>query len=130
MTRVILDTSAYSAFRRGLPVVQPYIMHENDIFMPIVVIGELRGGFAAGTKQPENERLLQEFLSMPNVSVATITDQTTQIFGNLYTELKMLGKPVGQNDLWIAAMALEHEARLLTFDTDFSRIAGLDAIIV
>lgn len=52
----------------------------GDIIVPSVAIGELRSGFAAGSKCKENEDLLQRFLDSPNVFVETISDTTTQIY--------------------------------------------------
>lgn len=125
MTPVILDTSAYSAFRRGMPEVKPYFVRNNDVLVPIIVLGELRGGFAVGTRQAENERLLQEFLSLPNVRVVEITDATTHVSAKIYAQLRSAGTPIGQNDVWIAALAIEHKARLLTLDKDFAVVKGL-----
>ncbi len=128
MTQVIIDTSAYSAFRRGLAAVRPYFIHSNDILVPVIVLGELRSGFAVGTRQTDNERLLQEFLSLSNVSVVDVADPTTHVVAKLYSQLRRAGTPIGQNDLWIAALAMEHKAQLLTLDKDFACVEGLELI--
>jgi len=120
-----LDTSAYSAFNRGDKRLRKWFNSDNEIIMPNIVVGELRAGFAAGNRREENEQLLQRFLDSPNVSIVTITDKTTQVYADIYLKLRQKGKPIGTNDMWIAAMSLELDVSLLTTDTDFAHVPGL-----
>ena len=120
-----LDTSAYSAFNRGDKRLREWFTSDNDIIVPIIVVGELRAGFVAGIKYKENEELLQRFLDSPNVFVQTLSDKTTKIYSQIYLKLRQKGKPVGTNDMWIAAIALEQNNELLTLDNDFPNIPSL-----
>jgi tRNA(fMet)-specific endonuclease VapC len=120
-----LDTSAYSAFNRGDKRLREWFRSDNEIIVPIIVVGELRAGFAAGSKRKENEDLLQKFLDSPNVNIATITDTTTNMYAEVYLRLRQNGKPIGTNDMWIAAIALEQDNILLTLDGGFSDIPDL-----
>ncbi len=128
MTQVILDSSGYSEFRRGRPTLRKYFVKDTEIILPVVVIGELRAGFAAGQWLSENEKLLRQFMDLPNVTIAKITDKTTRIYAQLFVELRQKGLPIGQNDMWIAALALELDTPLLTFDKDFSHINNLQLV--
>lgn len=121
----VLDTSAYSAFNRGDQRLKKWFQASNEIVVPLIVAGELRAGFAVGNKRAENEGLLQRFLDAPNVNTLTVTDATTRVFAEIYRKLRQAGTPIGANDLWIAAMTLEHNTSLLTLDADFSRVPGL-----
>jgi predicted nucleic acid-binding protein len=122
---IVVDTSAYSNFYRDADVLDGYFVATNILHIPILVIGELKAGFSLGSKRLENESNLQRFLDMPNVAIMNISLDTTSRFGNLYAELRRLGIPIGTNDMWIAALALEHNLPLLTCDTDFSRVPDL-----
>ena len=128
MNQLIIDTSTYSAFRRGDILVEPYFTSIHEILVPTIVLGELRAGFCSGRYQVENERLLQEFLDLSNVSIINIQDSTTIEFGKLYKELKVLGKPIGQDDLWIASLVSEYKVPLLTLDKDFQNIKNIEII--
>jgi predicted nucleic acid-binding protein len=120
-----LDTSAYSAFNRGDERLRAWFKSDNDIVVPIIVIGELRSGFAVGSKHKENEELLQRFLDSPNVYVQSLSDRTTVIYSQIYVKLREKGKPIGTNDMWIAATALELDNELLTLDEDFASVPDL-----
>ena len=120
-----LDTSAYSAFNRGDKRLKEWFREDNEIIVPRIVIGELLAGFAAGNKQKENEALLQRFLDSPNINVVTISDLTTKLYAGIYLRLRQKGKPVGTNDMWIAAITLEQDNVLLTLDGGFSEIPDL-----
>jgi tRNA(fMet)-specific endonuclease VapC len=96
--------------------------------MPLVVVAELRAGFAAGNQQSYNQSNLIKFTSSPNVEVAGITDETTQQYANIFARLKAAGTPIGTNDLWIAACSLEHGLPLLTLDKDFQKIEAVQLV--
>ena len=72
MNQLIIDTSAYSAFRRGDIVVEPYFTSTHEILVPTIVLGELRAGFCSSRYQVENERLLQKFLVLVKITVKKI----------------------------------------------------------
>lgn len=122
---IIIDTSAYSSFFKGEKELKQYFEQDSIIYIPIVVIGELRAGFAAGTKHDYNEKYLQQFLDKPQVRILNLSDKTTVIYGLIYARLKKTGKPIGSNDMWIAALALEHDCLLVTLDSDFNRVPNL-----
>lgn len=121
----IVDTSAYSALNRGEQRLSDYFKSSHGIALPTIVIGELRAGFGVGSKQKQNESLLQRFLDAPNVNLITLSDTTTRTFAQIYATLRGAGTPVGTNDMWIAALALEHNLPVLTLDRHFSCIDDL-----
>jgi predicted nucleic acid-binding protein len=124
-SQFVLDTSAYSGFNRGDKRLKSWFRTDNQIILPLIVVGELRAGFFLGAKRRENEELLQKLLDSPNVITATITNKTTVLFAEIYHRLRRAGTPIGTNDMWIAALALEHDSLLLTLDSDFYRVPDL-----
>jgi tRNA(fMet)-specific endonuclease VapC len=123
--KLVLDTSAYSAFNRGDQRLKQFFKPDNQILIPLVVIGELRTGFSLGSKKQENEALLQKLLDSPNVGTITITDKTTRLFAAIFHRLKNAGTPINTNDMWIAALAFEHDCLLVSLDSDFNRVPDL-----
>lgn len=123
--RLLLDTSAYSGFNRGDKRLKDYFSTNNEVLVPLIAIGELRAGFALGTMQEQNEALLQKLLDSPNVSTVTVSDKTTKLFAVIFGQLKLAGTPINTNDMWIAALALEHDCLLVTLDSDFNSVQDL-----
>lgn len=128
MTPIILDTSAYSAAGRGDARLKPWFTPESLILLPVVVIGELQAGFAIGNKRQYNERLLQQFMAQPNVTIIDITQKTAAGFAEIFAELRADGKAIGLNDMWIAALAREYKLPLLTLDKGFGFVRSIELV--
>lgn len=125
MRPVMLDTNAYTAFMLGEQSVADVMAHADRLLLNSIVLGELLGGFAAGTREPKNRSELARFLDTPRVELLPITAQTADSYALVYAGLRRKGQPIPTNDLWIAASALEHGAALLTRDAHFRQIDGL-----
>ncbi len=120
--RCLVDTSAYSAFRREDHKVVDYLARAEAIFVNPIVTGELRAGFLAGKRQALNEGMLLQFLSVSEVKAIPIDDETGVRYAHIRQFLRGQGKPIPENDLWIAATAFQHGLRLLTLDSHFTRL--------
>ena len=125
MRAILLDTNAYTAFMLGAAEVVDVVAHADRLYLNSIVLGELLGGFAAGTREPKNRAELARFLDSPRVDVLPITADTADSYALIYAGLRRKGHPIPTNDLWIAASAMEHGAALLTRDAHFSHIDGL-----
>ena len=126
--RFALDTNRYTDLCRGDPDVVDQVTRASAVLVPLVVIAELRAGFAVGNRGRENERVLQRFLVKPGVHVIYPTDATTRLYANLYRQLRSQGTPIPTNDLWIAALVTEHDVPLMTRDDHFRHLPQLDII--
>jgi len=125
MRPILLDTNAYTAFMLGSAEVVEVLAHAERLYLNSIVLGELLGGFAAGTREAKNRAELARFLDSPRLDVLTVTMQTADSYALIYAGLRRKGQLIPTNDLWIAASALEHGAGLLTRDAHFSQIDGL-----
>jgi tRNA(fMet)-specific endonuclease VapC len=83
--------------------------------------GELRAGIALGTRGAENEGVLRRFLMKSRVAVLYADDQTTHYYATLY-RLRRQGTPIPTNDLWIAALVLQHSLVLCARDQHFDHL--------
>lgn len=123
--KLCLDTNAYSALGRGDEAVRELVEEADEVLLPATVFGELTFGFLKGTRFAQNEKALARFLDEDGVSLLPVTREIAERYGYVKAELKAKGSPVPENDIWIAAAALETGARLVSYDTDFDRIGGL-----
>ena len=122
VSRVFLDTSAYSAYMAGYAPVRQPIQEASEVWLNVIVLGELLAGFKKGSRTRENERLLGEFLDEPRVRLATMDAETAERYAVIRDHLRGAGKPVPVSDLWIAASAFQYGLELLTLDDHFRRI--------
>jgi predicted nucleic acid-binding protein len=97
----------------------------HEILVPLIVIAEQRAGFAYGTRREKNEQVLTRFLNARGVEVAAPDEQTTRVYADLYAFLRKKGTPIPTNDLWIAALVIQHDAMLFDRDADFDRLPQL-----
>ena len=125
--RVCLDTSAYSAFKRGDAEIVDIVETADEVAIPSIVLGELFAGFRMGSRTRRNVAELEEFLRRPGISVAAVTKAAAQRYGMLVSQLRQQGTPLPTNDIWIAAVVLERGAQLVTKDGHFDNIPGVFA---
>jgi len=125
MTKIVLDTNAYSSFMSGDKSVFDYIVESEVIYISTIVIGELFAGFHGGGKVSQNREELRSFLSKEGVEVIDVTVETAEIFGEIKAGLSKKGKMIPLNDIWIAAHSIETGSKLVTYDKHFKTITGL-----
>lgn len=129
---MLLDTNAYSALARGAPTIVEVIKTASEMWLPLPAIAELRYGFAKGSQAERNEQNLQRFLAQPQIAIAVPTIKTTKYYAELQLLCQQKGRALSQNDIWIAALAREANATLVTFDKDFEILAPVfdDKLII
>jgi tRNA(fMet)-specific endonuclease VapC len=123
--RLALDTIRYTDLCRGVAGVREILEAADEIFLPLPVLAELRAGFAHGARRASNEKVLAQFLASDGVSVICPDEQTTLFYASVYAGLRKRGTPIPTNDLWIAALTLQHGLVLFDRDADFDRIPEL-----
>lgn len=123
--RVALDTNRYIDLCRGLEETVALLEEAESVILPFVVLGELRAGFAHGRRQSENERVLRRFLLKSGVSVLFADDQTTHHYATVFRQLRRQGTPIPTNDMWLAALVLQHNLTLHDRDRHFDHLPQL-----
>lgn len=121
--KYVFDTTAYSELLRGHKAVAGALTNAHEVLLPHVVIAELRYGFRLGSRQAENEKLLARFTASRKVRILLPDHATTDYFVHLATHAHQKGVQLSSHDLWIAALAEQWGANLVTFDNDFRHLA-------
>jgi tRNA(fMet)-specific endonuclease VapC len=123
--KIALDTNRYTDLARNVPEVVERVSEAERIFMPFVVLAELRAGFCAGTRTAENERKLVRFLNSPRVRLLLADEQTTHHYATIFAQLRKQGTPIPTNDIWIAALVIQHDLMLFARDAHFDHVPQL-----
>jgi len=119
---VALDTNAYVDLCRGVADTVALLEQAEAVMLPFVVLGELRAGFAHGRRQVENEQILRRFLLKGGVRVLFADDQTTHHYAAVFRQLRKQGTPIPTNDMWLAALVLQHTLVLHSRDEHFEHL--------
>jgi tRNA(fMet)-specific endonuclease VapC len=125
VSRILIDTNVYSHAMKGTRDVIRVLQRVDEIGICTVSIGELLSGFKAGHRESENRAELGEFLDAPRVRVYPIDEGTADFYAELITQLRAVGRPIPTNDIWIAAVAMQHGLKLFSKDKHFHMIPGL-----
>jgi tRNA(fMet)-specific endonuclease VapC len=123
--RVALDTNRLTDLFQGDAELADRLGECDEVWLPLVVLAEVKAGFYGGSQQHRNEKLLQSFLAQPTVGVLLPERETAEHYARLFVQLKRAGTPIPDNDLWIAALALQHDLPLITRDHHFERVPQL-----
>jgi len=123
--KVLLDTNAYTAMMHGHSEVAARVRQAKSLMLSTIVIGELLYGFYHGSRFEANSARLTAFLNNPFVRILPVSMTTADRFGRIATALRRRGRPIPNNDIWIAAHAMETGADLLSADAHFEAVEGL-----
>jgi len=115
----------------------------EELMTSVVVAGELRYGALISERRTENSLAVEDFRG--RIDQVAISPAISQIYADLKARILMKVGPKDRsrrrdfdltklgftdNDLWIAASALEHSAVVVSEDSDFRRIAALEQLDV
>jgi tRNA(fMet)-specific endonuclease VapC len=120
--RLILDTNRYDDLNRGITEAVQVIATASEIWVPLIVLGELRAGFVGGSQTAPNEQLLLKFLSKPATEVLLPDASTSEFY--TFDSLRRSGTPIPTNDIWIAALASQHNLPIYSRDRHFQVVPG------
>ena len=123
---VLVDTTVVIAYFRGDASLRSRFIEFAPLHSPWVVLGELHFGARRARRQQEQ---LENIRNLLTYSMPLFPDQhTTEHYADIKSELAQIGKPISDNDLWIAAVARQHDLPLATRDAHFGAVAGLKTV--
>lgn len=120
--RVLLDTNVIIAFFSGEKAVSRLFV-EAEVFVPSTVLGELYYGARKSAHAAANLARVEQFAAA--VQVVSCDAVTAQVYGQVRDQLRLKGRPIPENDIWIAAAAIQHDLLFSTRDDHFRSVDGL-----
>ncbi len=130
MTDLLLDTTALSAAMAGDAALDTYLANlepESGLFTSVVTEGEIRFGLAR-LSESHRKRILTEAFEAVLGSLHGVLETTRDVavtYGVVKASLWELGKPIGENDIWIASTGRTHGLAVLSSDPDFAQVPDL-----
>jgi tRNA(fMet)-specific endonuclease VapC len=122
----LLDTNAVSELVRnpaGAVASRAKEFRRGDICTSILVVAELRYG---ATKRQSRTLSAQLDKVLSALDVLPFEAPADHAYGDLHVRLERIGRPIGANDMFIAAHALALDCTLVTAnEREFSRVQGL-----
>lgn len=118
----LLDTNAIIAMMNSNPKIAPVLLGAT-IYLPLIGIGELYFGAQNSARIAENLKRVEEV--RVKYTVLDCNYETARLYGEISAGLSKKGRPIQQNDIWIAALALQYDLTVLTQDKGFEYIDTL-----
>lgn len=123
---LVLDSSVIVFGFKSHPAVLDALDQSVQIYVPVIAYGELYNG-ALKSQAPEKKlEQLAEFIKA--VTLLDVDWNTAQCYGKVRRALEEKGRPIPENDIWIAALAVQHGLRLFARDEHFNEVEGLDVL--
>lgn len=121
--KYLLDTNIVIAlFANDVSVVK-HLQNKENIFIPSIVLGELFYGASKSTNVKTNIERIKNFAD--NTSILSCDSETARFYGAIKSQLKSMGKPIPENDIWIASIAKQYELILITRDDHFKFVEAI-----
>jgi tRNA(fMet)-specific endonuclease VapC len=121
--KVLLDTNIVIAYLRDDEAITLKVHNTPEIFIPSIVIGELYYGAYKSASRDRNIQTIADLCE--EADVLTVNEHTARYYGLIKQALRAKGRPIPANDMWIAAVALQHNLTVITRDDHFKEVEGL-----
>lgn len=121
--KIALDTSAAIAALKGDASLVGKLQNIAQVVLPVTVIGELVYGALNSSHAEKNLAQVNRLIQQCGVLETSL--ETATRYAGIRLTLKQKGRPIPENDLWIAASCIEHQIPLMTADEHFTWIEGL-----
>jgi len=122
-SKVLIDTNIVIGLFKGNPSVTASLERHQFVSIPFAVLGELYLGAYRSSNPIKHIKQVHDFLRKCDVLIAD--EETANNYALIKTALLNKGKPIPENDIWIAAIAKQYELSLITRDKHFNEIDGL-----
>lgn len=125
--KLALDTNVVIALLDHDQSTIDFVDEYAEVFVPGIVLGELYFGAFRSARIQSNINKIEEFVaSRPVIHCDNVT---SIIYGEIKTQLINTGRPIPDNDIWIAAIAIQFDAEIASRDKHFNEIDELTVVV-
>lgn len=124
--KCLLDTCTIIATFRNDNTVWTKLDLMSEVYVPAIVVGELFYG-AYKSADPQ-KHIIQVDAFLKNCRILPCNSLSADAYGRIKAALMQKGRPIPENDVWIAAIARQYDLPLFTIDKHFSEIDGISLV--
>ena len=121
--RYLLDTTIVIALFANEQDVQQQLGEASEVFISNVVLGELYYGAEKSTRVISNLERINDLAATSNVIGCDL--ETARQYGTIKNQLRLKGRPIPENDIWIAAQSIQNQLTLVARDSHFDEIEAI-----
>ncbi|HIK30567.1 MAG TPA: type II toxin-antitoxin system VapC family toxin [Oscillatoriales cyanobacterium M59_W2019_021] len=125
--RYLLDTNIIIALFADEAIIKNNLAQASEVFIPSFAIGELCYGARKSGRVRENLARIDELVA--SSAILECDAETARQYGEVKNKLRLKGRPLPENDIWIAALALQHDLILVTRDAHFQEVENLPIVV-
>lgn len=122
--KYLLDTNILIALFADEASVTRNVIDASEVFLPSIAVGELYYGARKSNRRHDNLARIDGFVTQNIVLGCDL--ETARHYGEIKDQLRIKGRPIPENDIWIAAVAKQHGLTLVTRDIHFKEIESLE----
>jgi len=119
----LIDTNALIKLMGRDPSLRWHMGHDFRCFLSFISVGELFAGAHLSARRAFNAAEIRRVCA--EIPVVEWDFEIADEYGRIQSVLRTKGKPIPQNDIWIAATAVRHGMTLITLDRHFEYVEGL-----
>jgi tRNA(fMet)-specific endonuclease VapC len=124
--RFLLDTNIIIALFASEASIINSLAQANEVFISSIALGELYYGARKSGRSQKNLERIEEFIA--NNTIIECDANTARQYGDVKNRLRIKGHPLPENDVWIAALALQYGFMLVTRDAHFQEVESLQTV--
>lgn len=119
----LLDTNIVIGLFAADPNTVDNFRSADEVYTSSIVVGELNYGARKSSRIQENLARVNDFAQ--SVTVLGCNTETAWHYGNIKNQVRLKGKPIPENDIWIAAICAQYDLILVSRDAHFNEVDGL-----
>jgi len=124
--KILLDSNFTIDLFKGSLAAQGLLAAAEEVFVPATAMGELFHGAEISERREAKMEEAEEFAAGRTLLPCDL--ETARHYGGIKGTLKIRGRPIPDNDIWIAALAQQHNLTLATRDAHFREVEALSLL--
>ena len=120
---LLLDTSCVIDLFARNPGAERIVAAAPELYLPSIALGELLYGAERSTRRTANVEQVEELAA--SMAILSCDAETAWHYGAIKSSLRTKGRPLPDNDIWIASVAQQHELTVAARDAHFREVPGL-----